>query len=571
MKTDLLDAYLSGEIRGESAVFIEAALKSDDALREAYFHQVRMDAALRVLLADEDLVEVTPDQFAAGIMARLAAESRGSAPAADRRFAKSVLMEILDERGSRPRPMSGWDWVKAGMVAAAAVALSVLLLQSVRLGGGDAGGSAETAEFFVAQVTATSPDADWSDRPRSEADGAVISKSDDGWLRPGRFELRSGVAEITFTSGARVFLEGPAVLNVERPGRGYLERGRLTAEVPKAATGFVINTPRINVVDLGTRFGVSVDDSGDTEVHVMQGVVEVSRLSGNASPMRLVEGMAVRADDRTRSDLLAIEYGGDQFPLRVGSGAGKPRVGSFIHYGFNESGGPEIEDAGRGMEGGAYDATIFPDSAGPVRPKRSIGRFGGGLAFAAGERFDSPLLPGIAGDQSLSLALWVRLPPQLEDSDAAPLARLVTQSEEREAGSVGGQAVVTDPVWEVLWNDDPWKGKTGALTVRSGDAFVIGATDLRDGRWHHVAFRFVGGVGADLSTHLHLYVDGRLEAASGHRAGRVKPGDLHRIQVGGVDPDRTAGFEGNVDEVLFFPSAVLPGLIQDLAEGTHEL
>lgn len=45
MKTDLLDAYLTGDLTGESAEFIEAALKNDGALREFYFQQVRMDAA----------------------------------------------------------------------------------------------------------------------------------------------------------------------------------------------------------------------------------------------------------------------------------------------------------------------------------------------------------------------------------------------------------------------------------------------------------------------------------------------------------------------------------------------
>ena len=101
----------------------------------------------------------------------------------------------------------------------------------------------------------------------------------DGWISAREVVLQSGVAELTFNSGARVFLEGPAKLSLEHSNRGYLEYGRLTAEVPSRASGFVINTPRLNVVDIGTRFGVSVAPNGDTEVHVMQGVVEASRAS----------------------------------------------------------------------------------------------------------------------------------------------------------------------------------------------------------------------------------------------------------------------------------------------------
>ena len=61
----------------------------------------------------------------------------------------------------------------------------------------------------------------------------------------------------------------------------FLKSGRLTAEVPPAASGFTVNTPRLNAVDIGTRFGVNVEENGDSELHVMEGEVEVSRTSGN--------------------------------------------------------------------------------------------------------------------------------------------------------------------------------------------------------------------------------------------------------------------------------------------------
>ncbi|MCB1062992.1 MAG: FecR domain-containing protein [Verrucomicrobiae bacterium] len=570
MKTELLDAYLCGDLRGESAAFIEAALKSDAALREVYFQQVRMDAALRVLLEDEELAEVTPDHFAAGIMARIASEPPVETQA-DRRLAKSVLMEILDERGLKPRPLSSWDWVKAAGIAAAAAALLIMGLQSVSLNEAEESSrSVDTSGRFVARVTSEEAGVVWGipaplDPLTTDAltDPSAASSREivnaDGWLRPGRLTLKSGVAEITFNSGARVFLEGPAILEVERPNRAFLESGRLTAEVPKPATGFVINTPRVNVVDIGTRFGVSVDEIGDTEVHVMQGVVEVSRLTGNAVPMIVEEGLAVRADGRTRSELQVIDYAGDQFSLRV-EGSTPPSGPSFLNYGFNESGGSEIEDDGRGIEGGPFFASLFPDASQPSRPKRSVGRVGGGLTFTRGERFDSPLLAGFESGQALSVSLWVRIPPRPQEIGAHSILSLVSLDQPSESSPSTRSDL---PRWRMAWNTELDAGTTGALRVESGEAFLVGSTDLRDGRWHHIGFRFAGGESADVATHLQLYVDGQLEDISGFRGGPVDQGTIHQLRLGGSSQE--SSFEGAIDEVYAFPEAVSPAVIQKLA------
>ena len=43
--------------------------------------------------------------------------------------------------------------------------------------------------------------------------------------------------------------------------------------MPRFARGYTILTPTAEVVDLGTEFGVDVDDSGASEVHVFDGDV----------------------------------------------------------------------------------------------------------------------------------------------------------------------------------------------------------------------------------------------------------------------------------------------------------
>jgi hypothetical protein len=46
------------------------------------------------------------------------------------------------------------------------------------------------------------------------------------------------------------------------------------------------------------------------------------------------------------------------------------------------------------------------------------------------------------------------------------------------------------------------------------EGMVIGSTDLRDNRWHHIAIVMYGGDHADTSTHILIYVDGKLEKTS---------------------------------------------------------
>ena len=94
--------------------------------------------------------------------------------------------------------------------------------------------------------------------------------------------LRRGTAEIAFDSGARVFVEGPAVFEIESVNGGRLTVGKLMATVPPAATGFVIDTPSTKVIDLGTEFAVAVDRVGGADVHVFLGNVTAQQAS--ASP-----------------------------------------------------------------------------------------------------------------------------------------------------------------------------------------------------------------------------------------------------------------------------------------------
>jgi hypothetical protein len=101
-----------------------------------------------------------------------------------------------------------------------------------------------------------------------------------------KFALRSGLLEITYDTGAKVILQGPVTYEADSPTGGYLAVGKLTARVEKRSAPasrlqspvplFAVRTPTAIVTDLGTEFGVNVDETGQTISYVFRGLIEVS-------------------------------------------------------------------------------------------------------------------------------------------------------------------------------------------------------------------------------------------------------------------------------------------------------
>ena len=109
-------------------------------------------------------------------------------------------------------------------------------------------------------------------------------------LKQSVVKVDEGKLQLEFMCGAHVSIFGPAELVVESPASATLKFGRAAANVPERARGFVLNSPTAAVYDLGTEFSVSVDDTGESEVAVLSGEVELSLLGddGNTRTSRRV-------------------------------------------------------------------------------------------------------------------------------------------------------------------------------------------------------------------------------------------------------------------------------------------
>jgi hypothetical protein len=182
-------------------------------------------------------------------------------------------------------------WGAVGLASAAAAVILVLALggrPSSRQGGGP--GTTEATDNTVA-VLVQAPGAVWGECDSPTRIGARLRS---GWLR-----LKSGLAHIEFYSGATVVVEGPAELRLISRTEAYCARGKLRATVPAPAQGFAIGTPKLDLIDRGTEFGLAVEADKQTEVHVFQGKVDLYApgVDQAAPPRELTKGHSIRVEE----------------------------------------------------------------------------------------------------------------------------------------------------------------------------------------------------------------------------------------------------------------------------------
>ena len=120
-------------------------------------------------------------------------------------------------------------------------------------------------------------------------------------LRVGQqLRLDKGIVQFTYSNGATVLLQGPADYTLGSLNSGYLKFGKLTARCgTEQSRQFTIVTPNARFIDLGTEFGVMVNDKGHSEVAVFSGKVNAaSKLPNDRwdTPVVVSEGKAVACE-----------------------------------------------------------------------------------------------------------------------------------------------------------------------------------------------------------------------------------------------------------------------------------
>jgi hypothetical protein len=196
----------------------------------------------------------------------------------------------ISERGWRSgRGLAGWITAAIALIVLASVVFQRNAQRDTDVSGVPDRGQEEASDLGVAVLTRVSGlqgerTADW-----------VTGKT----IPPGTLEWDGGLLQLEFYCGATVVAEGPASIDILDASSVVCRSGRLRAHVPPPARGFTVLAPAVELVDLGTEFGIHVEANGATEIHVFDGAVELydARSNRNVTTRReLCAGDAVTLD-----------------------------------------------------------------------------------------------------------------------------------------------------------------------------------------------------------------------------------------------------------------------------------
>lgn len=94
-------------------------------------------------------------------------------------------------------------------------------------------------------------------------------------FQPGTVKLTSGNVGFAFSGGADISLASPALFGMDRKNQGTLFSGSLSTHRNNSKTLFTLETPSVELLDMGTEYEVSVNEAAETFVHVLDGQLEV--------------------------------------------------------------------------------------------------------------------------------------------------------------------------------------------------------------------------------------------------------------------------------------------------------
>ncbi len=368
-----------------------------------------------------------------------------------------------------------------------------------------------------------------------------------GLLVGTRVVFNEGLIALRYDKGVEVVLEGPADFEITSDSSGYLHRGKLVAEITgESATGFVIDGLHGRLVDLGTKFGVSVSNAGEMEVHVLEGVVNAtSTADGSTTQLRENEAMRMGAENAARLPKANGAAFVTQLPPH------DQRAPRYVRWSFEEPRGARFADSGRDLANPETHAEI----KGAV--ERITGYYGNAVSFDGKAAYLESEFRGIVGAGPRTVAFWVRVPEDFGEREGFGVVNWGTH--EREGAA-----------WQISINSHLPEGPIGRLRIGTNGGEVIGTTDLRDGQWHHCAVVMYGDLLAtpNTSTHILLYVDGQLEPAAlkSIRAINTSTTIDHGVWMGrnlgfSTDGGSSGGeygqfFRGDLDEVIICDTAL---------------
>jgi hypothetical protein len=350
-----------------------------------------------------------------------------------------------------------------------------------------------------------------------------------------KFNLVSGVMEISYHAGAKVILQGPVTYEVESSAGGFLSVGKLTARVdsakPQVASRkseipnpqspipnpspstihyplFTVRTPTATVTDLGTEFGVQVGKQGRTEVHVLQGAVEARAIDvrgGLLAPQRVSEGCAVEIVPKAEQ-FKAVAFAARSFVRTLRPPADSPSETAYInavlsdkplgYWPLNEPAGSRkiVDRSGNGIHGYTMNKVMVGEQGPLSNGSRAVGFDGNGyIDLGRRDQFAMP------NDFTVEAWVWIGE----VGSSSHVISALGGEQGQRSGWGLTARRLHPDRKVDA---ENPVVLDFGLFGI-SGFPFALPRGEVIEARWLHMAVVF------DRSNTAHLYLNGEHRGA----------------------------------------------------------
>lgn len=252
---NLIFQAIDQTISAEDFERLQNAIEQSDEVRAEYLNVVGLCESLCDIASYEDLA--SQDERSAVVQG-------------------ASKFRFLKWKSSRPSSTTNWP-LRFAIAGAFPVVFAIAFMFGVSDGarregqvvdGREAAGTNPEPESVIAghATLRRSVDVRWTEKSNSYREGDV--------LPAGMLQFDQGVAEIDFFCGATLIVEGPATLDVESDWQVRVANGRLRANVPPAARGFMVKAAGSTIIDLGTEFALDVG-AETAHVEVIDGEVEL--------------------------------------------------------------------------------------------------------------------------------------------------------------------------------------------------------------------------------------------------------------------------------------------------------
>jgi len=295
-----------------------------------------------------------------------------------------------------------------------------------------------------------------------------------------RLQLSQGTVELTFSSGVKSIIIAPADLTLHDDDKLYLNQGTAWFHVPTQAVGFNVITKDLDIVDLGTEFGVFAKLKNHDEVHVIQGRVQVTANHVRKESIQLTAGQARRVDPIGR--LAVIEVKPDAFLTTL------PKSLPYFHWSFDQEDGFQVV----GTHPASVDLITHPHAD----PQFTEGKRGSALALNGTGQYLETDWEGFSGNRPRTVSFWLKIPEEGNYRD--------------HPGIVGwGNRTLHNTMWKITL-DNRGGDNSAYIRLSWGGRWITAREPVSPNQWQHVTITSGGKLNANGLPQAEIYINGNM-------------------------------------------------------------